>query len=192
MREYEITFLMENEQAVQEKAVEKAIKNHEGEIISVKNWGQRNLAYPIKKLNSAFYVTVVFNMLPDSVRKLNRTLRLDRSIMRYLIIQGANEVKPEEDYRKYARSGKSKEKPENIIKLKEDREIIKTEEKPTTEKAKTAKTVKKVAVNATKPKTTKEESKETKPKTTKPKKEGISDDERLKQLENKLQDLLKE
>lgn len=189
MREYEITFLMENEQALQEKAVEKAIKNHEGEIISVKNWGQKNLAYPIKKLNSAFYVTIVFNMDPDSVRKLNRTLRLDRSIMRYLIIQGANEVKPEEDYRRTPRPENHKEKPEPIIKLKEEKkstEEVKVE-KSTTKKAESTKPVKKAVGSITKPKVTKE-----KPKTAKPKKEGISDDERLKQLENKLQDLLKE
>lgn len=190
MREYEITFLMENERALQEKAVEKAIKNHEGEIISVKNWGQKNLAYPIKKLNSAFYVTIVFNMDPDSVRKLNRTLRLDRSIMRYLIIQGANEVKPEEDYRRTPRPENHKEKPEPIIKLKEEKKVAQEVkvEKPTTKKAEPAKPVKKAVSSIIgKPKVTKE-----KPKTAKSKKEGISDDERLKQLENKLQDLLKE
>ncbi len=186
MQEYEITYLVENEEVQYKKSVEEAIKKFDGKITSVKNWGQRNLAYPIKKLNTAFYVTIVFEMVPDLMRKLNRELLLDRSLLRFLIVRGAQELEPERP-RMVKREAPVELKTKEITKSVEKVIEKKTEEKAEkVEKKEAKKAEKKVA----KPKAQKKASS---PKTADKKpKDAVSDDERLKQLENKLQDLLKE
>lgn len=187
MQEYEITYLVENEEAAQNKVVEDTIKNLSGETVSSKPWGQRNLAYPIGKLNTAFYVTVVFNMIPDNIRKLNRTLRLDGNIVRFLIIRGANEVieeKPED--RRYEKKPEAK-----TIEIKPklaEPKVVTSVSKPVITKKELPKTA---PVKAEKPADIEKSVKKPTP-VIKSKKEEASDEERLKQLENKLQDLLKE
>jgi len=194
MQEYEITYLVENEDAAKNQVVEGAIKNLGGQIKSAKPWGQRNLAYPIGKLNTAFYVTVVFEMVPDNIRKLNRTLRLDSSIIRFLIVRGAYELKEERpEDRRYEKKPEEKTieiKPREIKSEKVEPKPVepKIEIKPVASKPMPKPIIKKtIEKPAPKPKAEKPAAKPVAPK-----KAEASDEERLKQLEDKLQDLLKE
>ena len=68
MKEYEITYLLADEALFSKKIVENAIENLGGNVTSVKPWGQRNLAYPIRKLNTAFYATIVFELETTKIK----------------------------------------------------------------------------------------------------------------------------
>ncbi|MCS7244289.1 MAG: 30S ribosomal protein S6 [Candidatus Calescibacterium sp.] len=57
----------------------------EGEIVSKNIWGDRELAYPIKKLNSAYYVVFNFLDYPTNIEKIQQTLKNDEKIIRFLL-----------------------------------------------------------------------------------------------------------
>ncbi|HLB95864.1 MAG TPA: 30S ribosomal protein S6 [Patescibacteria group bacterium] len=66
--------------------VQKEIEALGGKIISSAFLGQKQLVYPIKKEKSAFYTTVVVEIEPEKVLELNRKLGLKEEILRHLII----------------------------------------------------------------------------------------------------------
>jgi small subunit ribosomal protein S6 len=51
----------------------------------VDEWGRRELAYPIRKRKSGFYVLLVHGAKDETVRKLNRMLRLNENVLRFLV-----------------------------------------------------------------------------------------------------------
>ena len=47
--------------------------------------GKRRLAYPIDYKTEGFYVLVVFNANPELPRELERNMRNDERLMRYMV-----------------------------------------------------------------------------------------------------------
>ncbi|MEN3015612.1 MAG: 30S ribosomal protein S6, partial [bacterium] len=80
-RTYELVILIDPNTTPKEKEeiIQKYtnIISQEGEIISKSVIGDRELAYPIKKLNTAYYVVFNFKDYPENVEKLHQTLRND-------------------------------------------------------------------------------------------------------------------
>ena len=58
-----------------------------GTVTGTNVWGRRNLAYAIRKLTEGIYVVINFQLDPSSTRELDRNLRLDEQIIRYLAIR---------------------------------------------------------------------------------------------------------
>jgi small subunit ribosomal protein S6 len=72
-----------------------ALINSLGGIIKKETAGEkRKLAYPIKKQSVGFYVTLEMELEPEKLIELEKTLRMDKDILRYLIINLA-ELKTE-------------------------------------------------------------------------------------------------
>jgi len=206
MKDYEITYLVQNEEIYSAKPVEKEIEKLGGKLVSSKPWGQKNLAYTIGKLNVAFIVTDVFNIESHDLAKLDRQLRLHKEIIRFLIVKDVKEVPVlggEEETRK---------RPEGRTDFRQAREpkvIVSPARKPLTPEVKkpapvAMPTKEEVSTQIDKivaPKveeTPKKTDKLLKKSSAKPVKKAPTpssaptDEERLKQLESKLQDLLKE
>ena len=66
--------------------IEVSIKTNGGEIEEVDQWGRKRLAYPINKSKSGFYVVFRYVSPSDSIAKIERDLRLDETVMRYLTV----------------------------------------------------------------------------------------------------------
>ena len=66
--------------------IEVSIKTNGGEIEEVDQWGRKRLAYPINKSKSGFYVVFRYVSPSDSITKIERDLRLDETVMRYLTV----------------------------------------------------------------------------------------------------------
>lgn len=72
------------------------------EINSVKSttpWGRRRLAYPIQKHQDAFYVLYSVSSQPGQLDPFERDLKLNNSVLRYLLIreeEAGDEEEPEE------------------------------------------------------------------------------------------------
>ena len=203
MKQYEITYLVENEDVVKNDPVAEAVKSLGGKIDQTKRWGQRNLAYPIKKLNTAFYNTAVFEIDSLHLVDLSRQLNLNDKVMRFLIVKDIQIADQEE--RQFApniknQTSKTKqiitktpiskiqtgtkqpqEQDEPMVKKEIQRPIVKPEIKPAP-----AHQPKKIEKIIEKP--VKVEKPKVKPTKSAP---GVTDEERLKQLEDKLEDLLK-
>jgi small subunit ribosomal protein S6 len=96
MRLYEVVYILDP--ALDESAVNaKLEKFHElatasgGEVSAVDHWGTRQLAYPISKKKSGYYVVAQFTAAADALPEFERLLRLDEEVMRYLLVLNEGE-----------------------------------------------------------------------------------------------------
>ncbi len=62
----------------------KMIKDANGEIVKVDNWGLKNFAYPIKKNTQGYYVRFIYKVPEDFVKNLENRYNMDENILRYI------------------------------------------------------------------------------------------------------------
>ena len=96
MREYEIVYIFDSvltEDQIGEKLerYHQHITNGSGEITAVDHWGKRQLAYPIRKKTAGYYAVVQFTGDPEGLPELERVLKLDDDLIRYLIVLSEGE-----------------------------------------------------------------------------------------------------
>lgn len=93
IREYELVYIMQADidpttiSEFQER-VAQAITSQQGEVLSTEVWGRRNLAYPIQKQVVGHYVLQRFQMAPEGTVELERLLRFNENVMRFLVMRG--------------------------------------------------------------------------------------------------------
>ena len=94
MRPYEIVYVLDS--ALEREAVDGKLESFHavlgGEITAIDHWGVRQLAYPIRKSKTGYYVIVHVSADPVALPEFERLLRLDEETMRYLIV--LNEGQP--------------------------------------------------------------------------------------------------
>jgi small subunit ribosomal protein S6 len=95
MRLYEIVYIFDPN--LTEDSVSAKLEGyHElltgGEVTAIDHWGSRQLAYPIMKQKSGYYVIVHARATAESLPEFERKLTLDEELMRYLIV--VNEGEP--------------------------------------------------------------------------------------------------
>ncbi|HNV12459.1 MAG TPA: 30S ribosomal protein S6 [bacterium] len=100
---YEILFIMPNKFTDDEaqkvfKKVGDLITSNEGKITLENYWGKKKFAYPINHEYYGYYGLYEFDLERTLVAKINDTLRLDKEIVRFLIVK--KEVKSEEQIKK--------------------------------------------------------------------------------------------
>ena len=64
---------------------EKLITNTKGEITKTNKWGKRMLAYEIKDFTEAIYVVLNFNVDEKIIAEIERVMKLEERIIRYLL-----------------------------------------------------------------------------------------------------------
>lgn len=96
MRLYETVYIFDA--SLDEAAVDaKLAKFHElisgpgGEVVAVDHWGARQLAYPIGKTKTGYYVVSQFNAPADALPEFERILKLDDEVLRYLVVLNEGE-----------------------------------------------------------------------------------------------------
>ncbi len=195
---YELTVITRTEEEAE--AAKKLIDDLNGKITETKKLGSRRLAYPIEKEVTGFYTSFDFTCRPKQILDLNRRLSLLNQILRHLIIikkpmrfvptPAPKVEKPEE------KSVLTPVKPEEpVAEVKPEIKI----EAPAPEKLPEEKPAKpEKAAPAAKPKPVKPEPKpepqpEPKPEPIKKSPdEAETEDDRLRKLDEKLDELLKE
>lgn len=94
MRAYEIVYILDS--ALEREAVDaKLAAFHDvlgGGITAVDHWGVRQLAYPIRKSKTGYYVIVHVDADPAALPEFERVVKLDEETTRYLIV--VNEGQP--------------------------------------------------------------------------------------------------
>jgi small subunit ribosomal protein S6 len=97
MREYETTFIVQPE--ISDEAVQglcarlDEIMNKHGSVrLFFDDQGRRRMAYEIKKFQKGRYVTAYYLDHGKAVTEIERALRLDDSILRFLTVQANDEV----------------------------------------------------------------------------------------------------
>ncbi|MDB3952338.1 30S ribosomal protein S6 [Alphaproteobacteria bacterium] len=66
---------------------EKIIVDNGGSVERRENWGLRTLAYRIKKNRKGHYVMLNINAPSDAVQEMERNMRLNEDILRYMTIK---------------------------------------------------------------------------------------------------------
>ncbi len=92
MRDYEVVYIFDS--AIPEERVAEKLERyhglltgkHGGEITAVDQWGRKQLAYPIKKKTSGFYVVVQFRSEAEPLPEFERALKLDDELLRFLLV----------------------------------------------------------------------------------------------------------
>lgn len=72
--------------------VSEIITTNGGEIFDLERWGRKRLAYPIQKSKSGFYAICRYVAPTEAVSKIERLLRLDETVVRYLTVTMDNEA----------------------------------------------------------------------------------------------------
>lgn len=63
------------------------ITNAKGKVHRTENWGRRQLAYSIKKLNKAYYILLNIAVFRNTLNELNNDFRFNEIILRNIIIR---------------------------------------------------------------------------------------------------------
>ena len=92
MRNYEFTFIIHpdiEDEGITDKVekVSQFITEGGGQITNVDHWGRRRLAYPIQKQKEGYYVLMQVQLDPQSIRELERKLKLTEEVIRYLLVR---------------------------------------------------------------------------------------------------------
>jgi small subunit ribosomal protein S6 len=72
------------------------IKKLKGFIVKVDEWGKRKLAYEVKRFDKGYYVVLDFYALPETVTELERNLKLDDQILKYITVKIDENVDPKD------------------------------------------------------------------------------------------------
>ncbi len=91
MRNYELVYVLQPELeeesvAANSQRIEQLITANGGLISETKPWGKRRLAYPIDGYRDGRYTLIRFEIDPQSIQELERTLKLIEEIIRYLLV----------------------------------------------------------------------------------------------------------
>ncbi len=67
--------------------LQNTIKEQGGKTAKVESWGLRNLAYKVKKNRKGHYVLFNFDAPAKAIHELERTMRINEDVLRYLTIK---------------------------------------------------------------------------------------------------------
>lgn len=91
MRKYEVMCVINPQ--LEEEAIDALVSKYSeiittngGEIEKVEKWGKRRLAYAIERITEGYYVLTLFKAPSEVCQELERFLRIDEEIIRYLIV----------------------------------------------------------------------------------------------------------
>lgn len=99
MRRYETTFIIHPDlldddlQRIVQKAVG-VIESHQGDVLQVQDWGKKRLAYKIKKQSRGHYIFIDYLAAAAAVKEVERVLRLDDNVLRFLTVMVDEDVDP--------------------------------------------------------------------------------------------------
>lgn len=91
MRNYEGVFILNPDLAgdAQKSAVaqvQELVSKNGGRVDGLQEWGKRRLAYKIGKKQEGNYLVLNFQMDSQQTKKLEQALRLNDSVMRFLLV----------------------------------------------------------------------------------------------------------
>lgn len=69
------------------KDLSKIITDNGGKVTKTENWGLRTLAYRINKSRKGHYVLIETDTPPAAIAEIERVMRLNEDVMRYMTIK---------------------------------------------------------------------------------------------------------
>lgn len=109
LREYETTLILRPDLApsVLDEVVarlKEVVNGNGGKLLEINHWGKKRLAYEIEKQNRGIYFHIVYLGEGKTVSELERGLRISDNCIRYLTVQLAEKVNPDDrDVKEFVR-----------------------------------------------------------------------------------------
>lgn len=90
MNQYEVLYIIvpELDEEATRASIDKfkgIVESNGGEVVSVDEWGKKKLAYAIDYKTEGYYVLMSFNSAPEFPPELERNMKNDEAILRYLV-----------------------------------------------------------------------------------------------------------
>ena len=95
MRDYELTLIIDPDLSAEDQKkvitkVKKIITDLKGKVEKADEWGKKPLSYPIKKKNMGSYFCLKIALSPESVNEIDKKLKIEELVMRFLIVSLSN------------------------------------------------------------------------------------------------------
>src|SRR5258708_37289430 len=92
MNKYELVIVMDGKATSAKKKsetekIEKLVKEVKGKVTEVKDWGTKELAYKIKKLDTGAYLIFQLELEGAGAEEIGSKLRLNDELIRYLLVR---------------------------------------------------------------------------------------------------------
>jgi len=96
VRLYEAVYIFDavlDEAAINQKLerYHELVTGKEGEVTAMDHWGTRQLAYPVEKNKTGYYVVAQFRGDTVALPEFERVLKLDEGLLRYLVVLNEGE-----------------------------------------------------------------------------------------------------
>ncbi|WP_367680520.1 30S ribosomal protein S6 [Candidatus Fukatsuia anoeciicola] len=96
MRHYEIIFMVHPDQSEQVPSMidrySAIINKSAGQIHRMEDWGRRQMAYPINKLQKAHYILLNIEASQEAINELEMNFRFNDAVIRNIIMRIKNVV----------------------------------------------------------------------------------------------------
>jgi small subunit ribosomal protein S6 len=102
MRRYETFFIIDPDlpddvvASVDEK-LKTIIGSQGGVVLTYTPWGKKKLAYPVKKRSRGLYVLTEYSGGPELVAELERNMRLDERVLKFITVKLEDRFDPEKE-----------------------------------------------------------------------------------------------
>ena len=73
------------------------VSSNGGSVLSYLPWGKKKLAYPVKKRSRGLYVLMEYCGGPELVAELERNMRLDERILKFITVKLDDRYDPEKE-----------------------------------------------------------------------------------------------
>jgi small subunit ribosomal protein S6 len=102
MRKYETFFIIDPDlpdeaTAVVDNKVQSIVTANEGQVLAYSPWGKRKLAYAIGKRTRGLYVLMEYAGGPSLVAELERNMRLDERVLKFITVKLEDRFDPEKE-----------------------------------------------------------------------------------------------
>ncbi len=98
MRRYEVMFIVRpssNDEGIERitAQMEEVVRSFGGEVHSIDRLGKKKLAYEIQDLHEGIYILLTMGAGGDCVKELERRLRVNDRVLRYLTVRVDEDLK---------------------------------------------------------------------------------------------------
>lgn len=102
MRKYEAFFILDPDMTDEATAgvndkLKDVVTGNGGMVISHVPWGKKKLAYPVRKHTRGHYVLMEFSGDPSLVAELERNMRLDERVLKFITVKLQEYYDPEKE-----------------------------------------------------------------------------------------------
>jgi small subunit ribosomal protein S6 len=115
--QYELTYVIsgvvkQNQVDDIVRKVNHLIESNDGDVLEVDEWGNERLSYEINRKRSGYYVNMYFQAPGTLIERLERELKMNDDVLRYLTLRMDAKMKRHYEQRKKRRAQEAAEEAE--------------------------------------------------------------------------------